>query len=767
NTIVEKNKELEVYIRLEDYKRDKLKESDRNLQEQERLYRKFNQQLKRFDQTVENIYAKQLKRNGAIGEAYQQMTEATVGAKRLLDLWQHNMEGGTPTQEFPFDAMVTYINYLDSIDSAPNYSRKIKGQLSSVYAKFRSNITSDVIKTLRYALNKHTYLNRQEDLESNRSYDNLNNYYNSLMINWFNQFVLQAQKDGHALHMKAKYSPVFRLRSQPKYYNMSIRPYQRLYVGSVSSLKQNIAVSKATVKALNYYLEFVNREVKINTHVYQKLTDYNIDMIRYIIIPGKRYDPQYRYHGKQAFPFAEFHRALFNSKYIPKESRDPLNNRLQIVLNIAREREALEIGLEKYSEQKGHKKDDFAKGKEMLQRFDFILKEYDKQINALQEDLKTVLNTYEIKDPDNNWRISGDALSQLTDSTRLVLHEAKLYCRRRTDSIPKTQTVRKMVRETIVHQYENMRGVYKLGRSHGHCPYTPYEDLPQMAKRVTDKAEIVDSLVEQRSKRSKKSGLETYEDILYPFNEMVDDWNKFAWLALGETEIGRRKIAKPVYMLYRMRQPLFYDYKSPSGGTKVKKVKKRAPLDPENGEMKGFAYNNLVLLLDVSSSMKAPHKFPLLKKSFVELLSILRSRDEVALVSYSGKANVVLKPTSCSLRDTIASAINRLEARGGTDAQKGLKLAYKSARKNFIENGNNRIILATDGQFRLTESDFKQAQKYAEKGIRLTLFYFGDVKQEIVNLKKLTEAGKGNYVLITQENMMQKLKDEMKAIKMN
>jgi len=116
-------------------------------------------------------------------------------------------------------------------------------------------------------------------------------------------------------------------------------------------------------------------------------------------------------------------------------------------------------------------------------------------------------------------------------------------------------------------------------------------------------------------------------------------------------------------------------------------------------ESKKLPPSNLVFLLDVSGSMGSPNKLPLLQKAFRLLVNELGSNDRVSIVVYAGAAGLVLPSTAASQKDAIVSAIERLNAGGSTAGGAGIKLAYKVAQENFIPEGNNRIILATDGDF--------------------------------------------------------------------
>jgi Ca-activated chloride channel family protein len=162
--------------------------------------------------------------------------------------------------------------------------------------------------------------------------------------------------------------------------------------------------------------------------------------------------------------------------------------------------------------------------------------------------------------------------------------------------------------------------------------------------------------------------------------------------------------------------------------------------------------SNLVFLLDVSGSMNYANKLPLLKSAFSLLLNELREEDRVAIVVYAGAAGVVLESTPGNKKEIIRQALDNLQAGGSTAGGAGLMLAYKIAEKNFIKGGNNRIILATDGDFNVGVSDNLSMEKLVEQkrglGIYMTVLGFGmgnikDDKMEII-----ADKGNGNYAYI-------------------
>ncbi|MBK7968744.1 MAG: von Willebrand factor type A domain-containing protein [Bacteroidetes bacterium] len=167
--------------------------------------------------------------------------------------------------------------------------------------------------------------------------------------------------------------------------------------------------------------------------------------------------------------------------------------------------------------------------------------------------------------------------------------------------------------------------------------------------------------------------------------------------------------------------------------------------------------SNLVFLLDVSGSMNSEDKLPLLKKSIGLLTNQLRSTDKVAIVVYAGNAGLVLPATSGNDKATILQALDQLSAGGSTAGGAGIQLAYKIALENFIPNGNNRVILATDGDFNVgVSSDGELVRIIEEKrttGIFLTVLGFGTGNLKDSRMEKLADKGNGNYAYI--DNIME------------
>ena len=208
-----------------------------------------------------------------------------------------------------------------------------------------------------------------------------------------------------------------------------------------------------------------------------------------------------------------------------------------------------------------------------------------------------------------------------------------------------------------------------------------------------------------------------------------------------------------------------YNYPQPTGEDlfSVNLEVSRAPWNTERGlvriglrgrelaaEERGPA--NLVFLIDVSGSMDEPNKLPLLQRSLSALVENLSDEDRVAIVTYAGSSGLVLAPTQGAKKRDILDAIGNLQAGGSTHGSEGIRLAYETAREHFREDGNNRVILCTDGDFNVGVTDESELQKLIEKeresGVFLSVLGFGTGNLNDSTMELLANKGNGNYAYI-------------------
>jgi Ca-activated chloride channel homolog len=208
-----------------------------------------------------------------------------------------------------------------------------------------------------------------------------------------------------------------------------------------------------------------------------------------------------------------------------------------------------------------------------------------------------------------------------------------------------------------------------------------------------------------------------------------------------------------------------YDYPQPTGDKpfSINTEVANAPWNPQHKlvqiglqgkkiSMEKLPPSNLVFLLDVSGSMNEPNKLPLLKASLKLLVNELRPTDKVAIVVYAGNAGLVLPSTPGSQKSKIIAALDKLEAGGSTAGGEGIVQAYKVARDNFLKDGNNRVILATDGDFNVGVSSddalVKLIEQERKSGVFLTVLGLGMGNVKDSKMEQLADRGNGNYAYL-------------------
>ena len=217
-----------------------------------------------------------------------------------------------------------------------------------------------------------------------------------------------------------------------------------------------------------------------------------------------------------------------------------------------------------------------------------------------------------------------------------------------------------------------------------------------------------------------------------------------------------------------------YDYAEPQGDDPVAIHAEvaAAPWNPQHQlvriglqarriRVENLPTSNFVFLLDVSGSMMPENKLPLVKSAMRLLVNQLRPQDRVAIVVYAGSAGLVLPSTPGDQKDKILDAIGRLEAGGSTAGGEGIRRAYDEAVAHFIRGGNNRVILATDGDFNVgPSSDAEMVQLIEEKrrtGVFLTVLGVGEGNLQAAKMEKLADQGNGNYAYLDTISEAQKV----------
>lgn len=189
-----------------------------------------------------------------------------------------------------------------------------------------------------------------------------------------------------------------------------------------------------------------------------------------------------------------------------------------------------------------------------------------------------------------------------------------------------------------------------------------------------------------------------------------------------------------------------------------------AQLAPDDFSEEHFKPLNVIFVLDVSGSMNESDKFDLMKFALAQLLEILRPQDRIGVVTYASEAGILIPSTPGSDKLQLKSKVAAMKANGYTAGSEGIKLGFKEAEKNFISDGNNMVIVITDGAFNRNTGDYlKIIQKYKARNISLSVVGIKNAPRDEANMKQAATAGGGRYVPIfkladAQQNLIQEIR---------
>jgi Ca-activated chloride channel homolog len=794
---------LEVYLRLGDYKKDSLAYGDKLIDEIKGLYLDFRARKEVLEKSIYKSYRKlqPLQEGNAYHKAEKEMWSILNRETRLLKEWNYNFneekKANWPAEmiqqniseneaaEKKFTTAPSSIKYPES-SSYTSFARAIESSLSSKRDKI-DNYNSEAKKTGRHG---------------NESYLTLINHFNNDLIPSYNDFVNYSSGNGQRLLSYIKFSPVFDIIEVEEKANYSAAPFKDIPVGSFNINKKNQSIQPSTSNALNNYVDFINESLRQVKYLMLMIRNYNSSANYYKTSTSPNKGTITYNHENFKIPQTAYHKAINESNSLPGEYVVPLNTQHEVLMNILKEIDALGVELDEYTHSKKYLADDFKRSDEILKRTRELFILIDGKKEHLYSNVHDIFYSYVPDSPNSNWQKSTGALTNAIDLGKKNLYESKDFLAGKKNSLPDVESLKSQSRTLIVEEYSNLQGIKRLGRSNGLCPYTPYENIAENSGALAEK---ISTLTPGLAKDNERA----YENLLYTYNTLVDDFNKFTDLAPIENLRNIHQINVLEFPNVEVTAPLVAKNDKPKKDDKdlIKPAAKQEKSSPEivvkrdtvtvvkeiktevvkrdtvfvekskvdtvyitNNEveddflsLEGYAHNNIVLLLDVSSSMDSPDKLPLLKRSVKQLVQLYRPEDEISIVLYSGKASVALEPTSGSEKEKIQQVINGLKSEGASDANAGLRLAYKVADGNYKRGGNNRVILATDGEFKISGSSLRLVEESSKQDIYLSVFNYTAKKEIIKNLKELSEKGKGNYENITPSNADVKMVKEAKA----
>ncbi|MTI40041.1 vWA domain-containing protein [Fulvivirga lutimaris] len=756
--IVDKCREIEAYVNLQDYQQDAEQQwVEKQLSAIQKEYLQFRTTKREFDKIIYSIYRSHQRYNsGNINHvAEQKMRDAIKLEVEMMDKWAYNLNPKIPVAGIPNAELIHNINQMDSM-----FQRVEIPKVSLFYKQFIYQLYHGSQKTKRYWLDRNMYDNGLDDSHANSGYKAFVNELNNAAISFFNKFCSN-NEDFRGITM-TEYSPVFILPNEPVLVDPEPVEYDEIEVKPLTVKPMNRSISVEEAFALNSYVEFVNNAVRVSKSIPRVCESYNRSVIS-AQENGRK--PSKFHHSYPDIPLSYYQSALFNSKYVPEPYREVLNKQAKQLWQIFDElqQSLKQLELSTYGKSNIEPTYEFLLAR--LKRIAHLIDQFNYQSDELYKNLKLIYNSF-TQDQSDPWIKTGQDMTALMDESRQIVEKMYSYIRDSSGVLPSTDDLNTKARTAYLNKHDNLdpinAGRYGTSSSkiEGH-----YNQIIDDAKKLGE----LSQLGFEANPRKSASAAEVYEKFVYQYNHLIEySFNNMVEIPdeqISKFEYFNPYISfKPTSLLKHQKKMIFYDFASPPD--KTPEAEQSEPevtsenVDDLYTSMDGYAINHLVLLLDVSSSMNSPDRLPLLKESLKRLLGIMREEDKISIVIYSEKAKAILKGVSCT-SSKVVKELDKLNYEGTTHFNQGMELAYEVADKYFIENGNNRIIVATDGQFNMGSAQYKFIEEQAAKNIAMSVFYFGSEPSE--NMMKMAESGKGKYSHVTSENSDLVLVKEAKA----
>lgn len=792
--IDQKCKALDTYHKLEDYKKDNFAAALQMITDLISLVDRYREAQNEYAGSLQKVLQRINAPATAYAKADKRMRSILDAERRFLDLWKYNLNEEIATGWITDELQKSILQNDEVVEDFQKNKPVLKYPASSMWPSFTEGLAS-ILETKRRGLDEYNLEARQSDRHKNQVYFDLINYYNGTLVAFYNSFIGYGMADQYYGIEALKYVPALESTSSEKKEKIQLSEFKDTPHRPFTLLKQSQSISHETFLALTNYVDFL-QETWRQTSLFR-------DVMRNFNGSAKYYRGLTSFQGRGGLqfdnkdfvvPLSYYQKAISDSKVLAPVYATSLREQAEVILNILKEMEQISAVLQGETKTKKYEQDRLDHIYQLIERSAELLQIWDERKEILQADLRSIFDSYPPLHKESSWYISGMALRMLTDQDHDALFQAKNFYLGKGDKIIPTALIDQSVRDVIAREYENMKGIQKIGRNNGLCPYTPYEDLPEQSRRFSEDLKALKPAKPEDNNRYSHP----YHSLVYSYNTIVDHYNKFCELS----QVPMLKTVKQPELFtveypsqeHRTNQPspsrnetttagqAVTDHAVPSSDvvsdrpavvntTKVVHdtvyIERRDTIyvgdDKNLRSMEGYAINNLVLLLDVSGSMNAPDKLPLLKKSVLSILSMMRKEDELSIIIFSEKPKVLLPPSSFKDEEKIEKAISNLKSSGKTDGNAGLKQAYKVADENYIRGGNNRIILATDGEFNISDEVSALIQSFATQDIFLSVFNFGKASSSTKSLERLSMLGKGNYEMMTQDNAELKLIREIKS----
>lgn len=394
-------KDVEIYIRLEDYKKDNMAQSDKMMAQFPNLFKALDIAKNDLSQATQKIYRKSqaYNPNNPYHQAEQLLHGLTESEEILLKSWNFNFNENIHTD------WNTDLLQKDILNNTDALKRFIKNQLkypaSSMYEGFAEGLR-DMREIKSKAVDDYNFEAKKSDKLANQTYLDLINYYNGVLISDFNALVDFSKGDNQFLLYQTKFLNQFELKTEAQKTVVKVKAFEDLPLIDFQIPKLTIEIPKDAYFALNNYIDFINEALHTSDWMQQPLLNHHQSANYRRDKDNSKYNLTYKFENFK-LPKSTFQKTITESKFVPENARKSLNSQLQTLMNLMTEMDELNAELEIYTTDKKFVTDNFKRSDEILQRFVVLYDLLDKKKEKLYEDVRQVYEAYKLSQPQSGW----------------------------------------------------------------------------------------------------------------------------------------------------------------------------------------------------------------------------------------------------------------------------------------------------------------------------------------------------------------------------
>jgi Ca-activated chloride channel family protein len=564
--IDEKCKALDTYHKLEDYKQDNYAKAEVLIRDIQTLLKEYKRKQQSLQTELEKIYKKitSATSDNAYRQAEFKMLKTIATEKSIIDLWTFNIKESVHTG-WPVEKLQQSIPVTDAeLTALKNYSPSLKYPASSMWTQFQSSLSS-FLDIKRRGLDEYNFEAKKSDKHSNNLYLELINYFNGTLISDYNAFLKFSEGDGYFGLKTMRYVPAFEIRTEIKTPSIDdAQPFKDIPHTPLQLTDQKNSISKPVADALYNYIEFINETWRQTRNLMLSLSGFNSSAAYFKTLDSfERRAPLHFEYKDFQLPLSYYQKTITSGSSLPPSQAKSLNDQCEVLLNILKEMDDQSASLEIEVKEKKYEQDHLEKVYAILERQAVLFTVWDEKKETLYRDVRSIYNSFPSK-TSNSWQVSGKALRELTDLGHDAIFQAKAYYKGDSTITIKTDQIDAVLREVIAKEYDNMKGIQKIGRNNGLCPYTPYEDLPETSRRLSEEFKKL------KPAKSSSGYSHPYHAMVYLYNDIVNDYNKFC------------ELSTTVFHLPAILQPELFSLKYPDS----KSEKQKGPNSPNQSQVK-------------------------------------------------------------------------------------------------------------------------------------------------------------------------------------